>query len=67
MQKLRNFANFMKVCKNYEILPTSWKYAKIMKSANFTKICKNPQIIQTSGKYTRVMKFCQLHENVQKL
>ena len=70
----------MKICKNYEIFPTSWNYAKILKFcqlqenvlrlwnfANFMKLSKNNKILPTSWKYAKIMKFCKLHETMQKL
>ena len=54
--KIWDFANFMKLCKNYEIFQTSWKYGKIMKFTS--RKCAKTEIFQTSGKYTRIMKTC---------
>ena len=65
MQKLcKKVAYFVKICKNYEFLPNTWKYSKIMKFcqlhetmqklwsfANFMKQCKNYEILPASWSY----------------
>ena len=46
-QKSQNFANYMKIAKNHEILSTSWKEAKIMKFCQIHQLAKNHEILLT--------------------